>query len=112
MVPEPNDGPKPDDEIDDEIDDEDDETDDEDDEEPEPGTLYFGEDDGWTAQSRCSPTSRPSRQAGTVGRADPISLRPGPCPMTARAPVQRCVGAPNVCLQGSLSPEAPFLRGE
>ena len=68
-MPEPNDGPKPDDEIDDEDDeiddedDEDDETDDEPDEEPEPGTLYFGEDDGWTAQSRCSPTSRPSRQA-------------------------------------------------
>ena len=59
MVPEPNDGPKPDDEIDDE----DDETDDEPDEEPEPGMLYFGEDDGWTTQSRCSPTSRPSHQA-------------------------------------------------
>ena len=39
------------------------ETDDEPDEDPEPGTLYFGEDDGWTAQSRSSPTSRPSRQA-------------------------------------------------
>jgi hypothetical protein len=32
MVPEPNDDPKPDDE-------------------PDPGTLYFGEDDGWTGQS-------------------------------------------------------------
>jgi hypothetical protein len=51
-VPEPNDDPKLDDEPDDEGDDE-----------PEPGTLYFGEQDGWTAQSRCSPTSRPSRQA-------------------------------------------------
>jgi hypothetical protein len=40
MVPEPNDDPKPDDEPDDERDDE-----------PEPGTLYFGEDDGWTARS-------------------------------------------------------------
>ena len=40
MVPEPNDDPKPDDEPDDERDDE-----------PEPGTLYFGEDDGWTGQS-------------------------------------------------------------
>jgi hypothetical protein len=38
MVPEPNDDPKPDDEPDDERDDE-------------PGTLYFGEDDGWTARS-------------------------------------------------------------
>jgi hypothetical protein len=36
MAPEPNDDPKPDDERDDE---------------PEPGTLYFGEDDGWTARS-------------------------------------------------------------
>jgi hypothetical protein len=55
MVPEPNDDPKPDDEPDDETDDEpdkepddepDDERDDERDDEPEPGTLYFGEDDG------------------------------------------------------------------
>ena len=56
MVPEPNDDPKPDDEPDDETDDEpdeepDDEPDDERDDEPEPGTLYFGEDDGSTAQS-------------------------------------------------------------
>jgi hypothetical protein len=36
MVPEPTDGPKPYDEPDDEA---------------EPGTLYLGEDDGWTAQS-------------------------------------------------------------
>jgi hypothetical protein len=44
MVPEPNDGPKPDDEPDDE-------PHDQRDDEPEPGTLYFGEDDGWTARS-------------------------------------------------------------
>ena len=49
MVPEPNDDPKPDDEPDDETDDK---PDDEGDDEPEPGTLYFGEDGGWTAQSR------------------------------------------------------------
>jgi hypothetical protein len=48
MVPEPNDDPKPDDEPDEEPDDEPDE---ERDDEPEPGTLYFGEDDGWTARS-------------------------------------------------------------
>ena len=46
MVPEPNDDPKPDDEPDDETDDEPDEERDD-----EPGTLYFGEDDGWTARS-------------------------------------------------------------
>jgi hypothetical protein len=56
MVPEPNDDPKRDDEPDDETDDEpdeepDNEPDDERDDEPEPGTLYFGEDDGWTARS-------------------------------------------------------------
>jgi hypothetical protein len=44
IVPEPNDDPKPDDEPDDE-------PDEERDDEPEPGTLYFGEDDGWTARS-------------------------------------------------------------
>jgi hypothetical protein len=57
MVPEPDDDPKPDDEPDEERDDK------PDDDEPEPGTLYFGEEDGWTAQSRCSPTSRSSREA-------------------------------------------------
>jgi hypothetical protein len=67
-VPGPNDDPKPDDEPDDETDDEpdeerDDEPDDEGDDEPEPGTLYFGENDGWTARSRCSPPPRPGRQA-------------------------------------------------
>ena len=67
MVPEPNDDPKPDDEPDDETDDErdeerDDKPDDEGDDEPDPRTLYFGKEDGWTAQSRCSPTSRSSRQ--------------------------------------------------
>jgi hypothetical protein len=52
MVPEPNDDPNPDEEPDDETDDEpEDDPDDERDDEPEPGTLYFGEDDGWTAQS-------------------------------------------------------------
>jgi hypothetical protein len=56
MVPEPNDDPKPDDEPDDETDDEpdeerDDKPDDEGDDEPEPGTLHFGEEDGWTALS-------------------------------------------------------------
>jgi hypothetical protein len=40
MVPEPNDDPKPDDEPGEERDDE-----------PEPGTLHFGEDDGWAARS-------------------------------------------------------------
>jgi hypothetical protein len=48
MVPEPNDDPKPDDEPDDETDDK---PDDEGDDEPEPGTLHFGEEDGWTALS-------------------------------------------------------------
>jgi hypothetical protein len=52
MVPEPNDGPEPDDEPDDETDEEpdeepDDEPDEDRDDEPEPGTLYFGKDDGW-----------------------------------------------------------------
>ena len=54
MVPEPNDDPKPDDEPDEERDDEPErETTSRtrNDDEPEPGTLYFGEDDGWTAQS-------------------------------------------------------------
>jgi hypothetical protein len=55
--PHPGDGaraerPNPDEEPDDETDDEpEDDPDDERDDEPEPGTLYFGEDDGWTAQS-------------------------------------------------------------
>ena len=67
-VPGPSDVPKPDDEPDDETDDEadeerDDEPDNEGDDEPEPGTLYFGENDGWTARSCCSPPPRPSRQA-------------------------------------------------
>jgi len=67
-VPGPNDDPKPDDEPDDETDDEpdeerDDEPDDEGDDEPEPGTLYFAENDGWRARSRRSPPSRPSRHA-------------------------------------------------
>jgi hypothetical protein len=44
MVPEPNDDPKPDDEPDDE-------PDEERDDKPEPGTLHFGEEDGWTALS-------------------------------------------------------------
>jgi hypothetical protein len=56
VVPGPTADPKPDDEPDDETDDEpdeerDDKPDDEGDDEPEPGTLYFGEDDGWTGRS-------------------------------------------------------------
>ena len=90
-VPGPNDDPKPDDEPDDETDDEpdeerDDEPDDEGDDEPEPGTLYFGEADGWTAQSRCSPPSRPSRQAerarwaGRIGFLSTTRSMPHDCP--------------------------------
>jgi hypothetical protein len=56
-------------------------------------------------------TPQPPGGADTAGPADAISLRQGQCPMTAPALVQRCVGAPKVCLQGSLYPEAPFLRG-
>jgi hypothetical protein len=77
MVPEPNDDPKPYDEPDDETDDEpdeepDDEPDDERDDEPEPGTLYFGEDDGWTAQ-----TAAAQHHAPTARRSG--HRRPGGC---------------------------------
>jgi hypothetical protein len=117
MVPEPNDDPKPYDEPDEEADDEpDDETDDEPDEErddePESGTLYFGERlmDG-PILLKPSITPQPPGGAATAGPAGSIPLSQGQCPRTAPAPVQRCVGAPKVCLQGSLYPEAPFLRG-
>jgi hypothetical protein len=78
-VPGPNDDPKPDHEPDDETDDEsdeerDDEPDDGGDDEPEPGTLYFGENDGWTARSRCSPPPRPSRQSERAPWARRIGL--------------------------------------
>jgi hypothetical protein len=48
--------------------------------------------------------------ADTASPAGSISLSQGQRVKTAR-PVQRCVGASKVCLQGSLYPEAPFLRG-
>ena len=57
-------------------------------------------------------TPQPPGGAGTVGPADRISLTTRSMPHDCPGPVQRCVGAPNVCLQGSLYPEAPFLRGE
>ena len=100
-------------EADDEPDDEtDDETDEERDDEPESGTLYFGERlmDG-PILLKPSITPQPPGGAATAGPAGSIPLSQGQCPRTAPAPVQRCVGAPKVCLQGSLYPEAPFLRG-
>jgi hypothetical protein len=56
-------------------------------------------------------TPQPPGGADTAGPADPISLRQGQCPMTAPAGAAMCWGAESVCLQGSLYPEASFLRG-
>jgi hypothetical protein len=117
MVPEPNDDPKPDDEPDDETDDEpdeerDDKPDDERDDEPEPGTLYFG---GTTMDGPIvlNPNIPPQPPGGadTAGPAGSTPLLQGECPKTAAPPVPRCVGAPKVCLQGSLYPEAPSSEG-
>jgi hypothetical protein len=47
---------------------------------------------------------------GGTGRFRFLSYKVN-APLLPRPPVQRCVGAPKVCLQGSLCPEAPFLRG-
>jgi hypothetical protein len=72
MVPKPDDDPKLDDETDDEPDEEpDEEPDDEGDDEPEPGTLYFGEDDSRGCAPKLSTfeTSRvPAPSAAFPGR--------------------------------------------
>jgi hypothetical protein len=107
MVPEPNDDPKPYDEPDEEADDEpDDETDDEPDEErddePESGTLYFGErlmDSPILLKPSITPQPPGGGHRGPGGVDSSVARSmPQDCP----APVQRCVGAPKVCLQGSL----------
>ena len=79
MLPEPDDEPTPED--DDEPEDEpehepEDESDDDDEPEDEPGTLYFGQEDGWTADPAEVPPSRPTHSAERTPQASPTQRSP------------------------------------
>ena len=101
----PEDDDEPDDEPEDKPDDE---------SEDDPGTLYFGQKDGWPARSCWSPTSRPSRSAewtpGAGGRllsdkvTYPKSARPGD---RAGVPPLGLSGSPEI--KTSVSPRGGVL---
>ena len=96
----PQDDDEPDDEPEDQPDDE---------SEDDPGTLYFGQKEGWPARSCWSPTSRPSRSAEwTPGAGGGLLSDKITYPKSAR-PSDRA-GVPPLGLWGAQRSKPPFLR--